>query len=426
MICANRVPVPDGSPGPAPDVAITLVHGTWGRGLFPGLRAPYAGRTPFWFEPESSFVSQLQTELQLRKLLFEIDAFTWSGSNSIAERYSAAKELAKRLQARKLRFPTSTQVIVGHSHGGSVAMLALDILETENISPLIITLATPFVEVLSVPLDKMFELFLSLIRTPITAIIGFAAFYFGVIQASSNLEPLITKYPIYLVAPFLGIYFLSLILLVLWINFYGFALIFGSTRSSLGAQDKVSRLSRMTKGGLTVKNRSRLLVVRAVDDEASMSLAAGAIGNKLSSALFRLAMLTLNIFIAAIIIGSFGANVFSVADTGFDKLFDYFFRNSTDLPLMNVRGWTLVLFPFATLFLLMGGGIFKCVYGRELLFGALRCEINSHSSPDSAESAMIVTLPPMRRSLTGLRHKLYNHERISQCIVNWISTVRFV
>ena len=104
-----------------------LVHGTWGRGMFPSDGPSRASRKqPRWFEPESRFRTSLKWHLaqSSSELTYAVDTFEWSGSNSFIERAQAAERLAARLDDEIAEYPGQTQVLIGHSHGGTVCMLA--------------------------------------------------------------------------------------------------------------------------------------------------------------------------------------------------------------------------------------------------------------------------------------------------------------
>jgi hypothetical protein len=150
----------------AHQLLITLVHGTWPRGFFPriflfkqrvreltGRRRPW-DPPPFWFEDGSSFRARLSDEL--RDIPHKIMSPPWTGANSIYERDQAAHDLAKHVSAEHAEYPHATQLIIAHSHGGNIALRALRDLQkghdshscgAEGANPLVVTLATPFVEV---------------------------------------------------------------------------------------------------------------------------------------------------------------------------------------------------------------------------------------------------------------------------------------
>src|SRR5262249_2664448 len=71
-------------------------------------------------------------------------------------------------------------------------------------------------------------------------------------------------------------------------------------------------------------------------------------------------------------------------------------------------------------------GLFKAVFGRELLIGATRCEIAAESVPDS-KSARIITLSPTKirgafsfNARVGLRHGIYDHPECVREMRRWL------
>jgi hypothetical protein len=150
---------------------ITLVHGTWGRGFFP-RRQKVAGsqecgttsndkeplrpqnRRPLWFEDGSPFLARLNTELN--DISHKSEPLLWSGKNAIFERDKTAHVLAEYISTEHLEHPMATQLIIAHSHGGNIALRTLQHLQgldaskldgVDRASPLVVTLATPFIEI---------------------------------------------------------------------------------------------------------------------------------------------------------------------------------------------------------------------------------------------------------------------------------------
>ena len=113
----------------------------------------YAFRTPrpFWFEEGSPFLARLSAEF--RDIPHKITPLLWSGANSIFVRDKTAHVLAERLSAEHTEHPEATQLVIAHSHGGNIALRALDHMrkidasKPERARPLVVTLATPFVEI---------------------------------------------------------------------------------------------------------------------------------------------------------------------------------------------------------------------------------------------------------------------------------------
>src|SRR5215468_3962074 len=130
-----------------PQLFITLVHGTWGRGFFP--RRQRQDRPPFWFEERSPFLAHLSAELG--DIPQKIKPLLWSGANSIFVRDKTAYVLAEHLSAEHAEHPQATQLVIAHSHGGNIALRALNHLqkheEAKSSNPLVVTLAAPFIEI---------------------------------------------------------------------------------------------------------------------------------------------------------------------------------------------------------------------------------------------------------------------------------------
>jgi hypothetical protein len=105
---------------PNKPIQIIPIHGTWGR-----LRFSFWRQTPFWFEENSQFMTRLRAQLRSLGLDVEINPLPWSGANSVAARHSAAFELVHTLWQQRWENPDVHQVVIGHSHGGSVALLAM-------------------------------------------------------------------------------------------------------------------------------------------------------------------------------------------------------------------------------------------------------------------------------------------------------------
>lgn len=110
-----------------PSCIVTLVHGTFAR------NAP-------WTSPVSNLVGRLQDAALGR---VQVRIFSWSGLNSFGARARAAAVLAndiENLPRHQLKVP---HYLVGHSHGGNVAMSAALALKKQTISG-VVCLATPF------------------------------------------------------------------------------------------------------------------------------------------------------------------------------------------------------------------------------------------------------------------------------------------
>jgi hypothetical protein len=101
-----------------------VIHGTWG------------SESP-WYAADGDFFTSLETTAHKKKAA--VVPFCWSGSNSHEARNKAAKNLSKLIESYDVR---TKIILIGHSHGGTVALLASQLLSIHKIS-IIYTLGTP-------------------------------------------------------------------------------------------------------------------------------------------------------------------------------------------------------------------------------------------------------------------------------------------
>ena len=111
-------------------VIVTLVHGTF-------------ATDAEWTRPTSFFCSKL-VESFGPSVVYE--RFQWDGKNSSSGRVKAAKLLSQRLKQQRIGSPDAVQCVVGHSHGGNVALKAVSEAGLFNSIP-VVCLSTPFVSV---------------------------------------------------------------------------------------------------------------------------------------------------------------------------------------------------------------------------------------------------------------------------------------
>jgi hypothetical protein len=109
-----------------PQIVITLVHGTGARGAA-------------WTARNSPLRSSLSSALNNRAAYV---CFAWSGKNSIRARRASAILLRQRLYELMHSYPRAQHFVVGHSHGGSIILEALDAKIGGQIAG-IVCLATP-------------------------------------------------------------------------------------------------------------------------------------------------------------------------------------------------------------------------------------------------------------------------------------------
>lgn len=138
----ERSAIADSSTG-TEAIKLLLVHGTWGRGFDPDKPA---GKQR-WFEEGSAFWNKVAHGLEYLGTRLTMDAFLWSGANSISERGAAAIELAHDLDGAVQAEPDAHLVVIAHSHGGNVALAAIGHMTQDRSRVQLITLATPFLTI---------------------------------------------------------------------------------------------------------------------------------------------------------------------------------------------------------------------------------------------------------------------------------------
>lgn len=119
---------------------------------------------------------------------------------------------------------------------------------------------------------------------------------------------------------------------------------------------------------------ARMLVIRGVDDEASLSLAAGLIGSRLS--FLTLVGVIPAMYVAALVFGGLGEAV-------------------DDPELQAWMGLLMIGSFFGALIFFFVPGAFKSFFGREFLVHAMTCDIAADSVPDTLGQVEAITLRPI-------------------------------
>jgi hypothetical protein len=109
------------------------------------------------------------------------DPFEWSGRNLHLHRAVAAEKLANKLSTLRASYPDENIVVVGHSHGGTIAVDASTRLAPESRPNKIVTLATPFMIIANRKLSGLKQLLLENVPVGVFIIVFsmLAAFLFG-------------------------------------------------------------------------------------------------------------------------------------------------------------------------------------------------------------------------------------------------------
>jgi len=419
---------------------VTLVHGTCGflprrmsvehEGDHENEGSPSASRSNSdWFAFDSSFHKELARQLKELGVEHRIRSFEWSGSNSIFVRNNAAVRLSKLLELDAAADPQAFSVVIGHSHGGNVALLALERL-TGNLDHVrIVTLATPFLRVFVMRASKNFTnvqflatplllILLTYFLMPATSWLVQATWIKHIANFNFDLVPMVLFLLFGLASFRLAGWIIRLI-----VN-PDFRLP-GEWKLSPKWRDRPQRIAAASYYSPAVC--SRLLVIRGVDDEASFALDAGSIGARLTNVVMeligrlaftelarvaRFRWIALMLFVSLLWGAGFLLSLLGVSS----DLYLAWLWTITVI-LLYALGVSLIILPV----LLCLPGIFKAAFGREFLVGAGCCTLAADSVPDTNALADVITLPPAEeRDDVGLRHSIYKHPMCVGKIVIWL------
>jgi hypothetical protein len=166
-----------------------------------------------------------------------------------------------------------------------------------------------------------------------------------------------------------------------------------------------------------------MLILRAIDDEASLVLASGAIGNRLSLfasyLIFRLLIYAVLLIFAPYLISALA--IWAVKGGSLDNAF-VFLNGFLHFPenYLTILNNGMVPTVFLCLALIFSSAAFKCVYGREFLFESMALTINAQSSPDLAGPRVMALTFTGNRRKNAFRHYIYDDPRCAAAIVTWM------
>jgi hypothetical protein len=402
---------------------VLTVHGTWGRGIFPSdppIRNAFGAfihKNIRWFDVESIFCQRLADTLRQDGFRTFFSSFTWSGENSIYSRDTAARELVAVISNILIDRPDDLLLIVCHSHGGNVALRALELgnINSERIG--VVTLSTPFLRVYK-KLDGSFYM--------IKMLFPISLFSFMMI----NLRHIVPVDNIS--AQFIFYYSWFCIAISVPVSIFILKYMLGITQDEKWLRHS-TEISAAAYYDTRRIDATRILVIRGIDDEAGYALTFGAMGARLSSLLLtdlapflvlRNLLIILSVFITV----------------GYIDVSRCFFI----LYILGCFVWLVVLTC-----------VFKSFLGREFVVGSMTCEVAVDSSPDTTGRVDIVTLKRVRdgalypesaleglirrtfealvrttsdtkfdqENVSGLRHATYNDARVPREIANWVGRI---
>lgn len=403
-------------------VRVVLVHGTWGRG-FPEPVPSVPGK-PRWFEPGSPFSRDLLTllrELGLSPVL-EPPVFEWSGHNTLMARAEAAKQLLEVLR----RTAPDPCLLVAHSHGGNVALKALDELALRDPVEIrrvrLITLSTPFVG-LYWPAAGTWNVE-RIMAAGFALLLGFAL---------GTLNRLIPELPVWLPYALAAVPYLVAARIYFAIREEHKAMSVGSAADCLAG-----RLYTGNKCFVLADDPPHALVLRGVEDEASLAIG-------MAAALGRLLQLMRDVsirlyhgrFRAAMVMGALLA-LFVGFLASYDTLVRAgLFSGSPPVETMRLIGTIaavlavvppLLLGAFAAIARMLTG----FAAGEELKWMP-HLEVSVATAPDlSVRSRLIgdrgvsiVTVPRRGRQLKHIRHQIYDDPEVMHPVAAWLPDAFF-
>jgi hypothetical protein len=383
-----------------PQLLITVVHGTWPLGLFPKIvrfkhwvrelmRRKRPGPLHFWFEEGSPFLDRLSAELD--DIPHKIRPLLWSGANSIFERDETAHILAEHLSTEHAAHPEATQLIIAHSHGGNIALRALYRLQkreawsdsTDTANPLVVTLATPFIEIHQADFGRRPLWIRGAVIYAMYVLLQLLVMWLFPSARSDN--PL---------GALIGLAIPATLIVTLLMFVIGWYWI---QKRATARQNQLEALSGATRLGVMAPQR--LLVIRAIDDEASLLLAFGTIINYLTT---KSIMITYGIVATLLFIVPLFWPIF------FSSLTFFWYFDVAQLICSAVIITLLGVFAVSRL-----------VHGQELAKSPMECQINTQSTPDAKGLSEIITL--VRRTyVKSLRHGIYDHKDCPKAISDWV------
>ena len=306
-------------------------------------------------------------------------------------------ELANKLRKQAEHCSSRTRLVIAHSHGGNVAMRALHHLRDEKEPILLVTLATPFIQLfLQYPESPASKTYKRLAILVAGVVVALSAFGLVVQFGTPGGERSVLLGALYVLLAFFGLFGTPWVLLG------------GGWWSSQERSQRVARLFRacMTPPGKLAPHR--FLILRGIEDEAGLTLAVGAFGARLSYVLAAL---------GSRLLGSLGTIGVGAA-----------IAVGTDLYVQGTPGTLtrLALVFLAFPLVLVASGSLLCVvcrsvHGRELVAGGLLCEVGSTAVPDNvASELMVATLPVQMERGLSVRHSLYDNLFCGQAIEDWL------
>lgn len=174
------------------------------------------------------------------------------------------------------------------------------------------------------------------------------------------------------------------------------------SKPSHPALSKASRLAEMSSGCIP----RNLLVLRGIDDEASLLLAAAAISSRTTRTILSPAARVVSWSSIIAVMAIFLRVGLAESAPAF-------------IPPPASTAILFLLIEFGFFCLVLFGALSRYGYGKELFMGAWGCDVNVHSVPDVQHNADVVTLTQSKIP-SSMRHSLYQNENCALVIARWV------
>lgn len=249
------------SAGSRAAIRLHLIPGTWASGFFVPWLPRRRARGAYWFEQGSAFRCALLDSLGATSRVY-FTSLPWSERNSMRARTVAAKTFASLLKAELDDHPDAQHFVVAHSHGGNIALSALQDLTPEERGRIsgLVTMGTPFLwfEPLEAGLAAQLVVFLARLLVPVYVALGVigAATLVGVLPlVQFGLVPgWLNSWPFYILA---------------------LAIVLAISRHEYKKTDDIHELVLTFRAQQSDNNLPPMLVLRSPDDEASRGMRGG-------------------------------------------------------------------------------------------------------------------------------------------------------
>lgn len=390
---------------PPVDCVITLVHGTWARGIVRTLLLRTSKEVQ-WTTENSRICNAVKKELGALNCKFR--PFTWTGFNNHWARSRATQRLRRDLRKSLEAYPLAKHIVIAHSHGGNIALRAIEVApEPESAGDLlrpdersrirgVACLSTPFLHITRLPADwgRLLVLFIS------------AYFWVGqAVERSLGWEraPSFSDiaWGLWVGEPYPSSGFLTALVQIGAVALIG-SLLYAGSRIA----DHVSHYS---KSGQPVA----LLIVRAAGDEASVALGAANMFGWVTEQVVEVLVLALRLVpwaVTPIVVVSGGA----IAIVGLSSLVGL---ELITAPLL------ITVVPFVvTLPLTFLSVLFMLPYGVEIGLASPFLRISAEPTPRGVFQIHQLGGPTGRSVGVG-QHQTYNDKVAIKVVAKWVGGI---